>query len=96
VLEVASRISGVPLKARQVGPGVIRFFAALAGLREKFGPVPPERTAEYLRVNSGSTYYGDNAKARREWGYAPRPIEEGMRVTVEHEMRLLGMGPPAA
>jgi nucleoside-diphosphate-sugar epimerase len=92
--DTASRITGVPAPRLQVGRGTIRFLAALAALRERFGEVPPERTAEYLRVNSGVTYYGDNAKARRELGFAPRPIEEGLRTTLEHEMRLLGMEPP--
>lgn len=94
--EVAARMAGVPAPRIHPGRGTVRFLAALAALREKFGEVPPERTAEYLRVNSGLTYYGDNAKARGEWGYAPRTIEEGLPETVEHEMRLLGMSPPPA
>jgi len=36
--------------------------------------------AEYLRVNAGPTYIGDNAKARRELGYNPRPLKEGLAV----------------
>ncbi|HEX9709682.1 MAG TPA: NAD-dependent epimerase/dehydratase family protein, partial [Candidatus Thermoplasmatota archaeon] len=94
--EVASRITGVRPPRLNPGRGTMRLLAALAGLREKFGEVPPERTAEYLRVNQGVTYYGDNAKARREWGYAPRPLEEGLRATLEHEMRILGMEPAKA
>jgi len=53
-------------------------------------PVPDEYSAEYLRVNAGTTYLGDNAKARRELGYAPRPLRDGLAETLQHEMRLLG------
>ena len=58
---------------------------------EKVVPVPEEYTAEYLRVSAGVTYIGSNAKARRELGYNPRPLEEGLTGTLQHEMRLLGM-----
>jgi hypothetical protein len=58
-------------------------------------PVPEDYSAEYLRVNAGVTYLGDNAKARRELGYSPRPLQEGLRETLYHEMRLLGMPVPA-
>jgi len=46
-----------------------------------------------LRVTSGVTYLGDNAKARRELGFDPRPLEVGLRETLLHEMHLLGMRP---
>ena len=49
-----------------------------------------------LRVNAGVTYLGSSAKAERELGFRARPLEEGMRETVLHEMRLLGMHPPPA
>jgi nucleoside-diphosphate-sugar epimerase len=48
-------------------------------------------TAEGLRVLAGVTYFGSNAKARRELGYAPRSLADGLRVTLEHEMRELGI-----
>jgi hypothetical protein len=32
-------------------------------------------------VAGGTTYFGDNGKARRELGYAPRSLEDGMRDT---------------
>jgi nucleoside-diphosphate-sugar epimerase len=42
------------------------------------------------------TYLGSNAKARRELGYAPRSLEDGLRDTLAQEMRQLGLTPPAA
>jgi nucleoside-diphosphate-sugar epimerase len=44
-----------------------------------------------LRVSAGVTYIGSNAKARRELGYNPRPLEEGLPEILNEEMRLLGM-----
>ncbi|MBM3461315.1 MAG: NAD-dependent epimerase/dehydratase family protein [Armatimonadetes bacterium] len=93
-MEMASRISGVPAPGVRVPPAVLRMLAGVMGLVEKFVAVPEEYTAEYLRVNAGVTYLGDNAKARRELGYDPRPPEEGLRETLLHEMHLLGMKPP--
>ena len=49
--------------------------------------------AEGLRGIAGVTYLGDNSKARRELGYNPRPLKEGLAETLQHEMRLLGMQP---
>jgi len=42
-----------------------------------------------LRVIAGVTYLGDNAKAKRELGYNPRPLQEGWKETLQHEMNLL-------
>jgi nucleoside-diphosphate-sugar epimerase len=44
-----------------------------------------------LRIIAGVTYIGDNSKARSELGYNPRPLREGWKETLEHEMKLLGM-----
>lgn len=53
--------------------------------------MPPRYTYEGLIVTAGVTYLGDNAKARRELGYEPRSLEAGLRITLEHEMRLATM-----
>lgn len=37
------------------------------------------------------TYIGSNAKARRELGYDPRLLKEGLTETLHHEMKLLGV-----
>jgi nucleoside-diphosphate-sugar epimerase len=57
-------------------------------------PVPDEYTAEYLRVAAGVTYLGTSAKAQREWGYRPRPLEEGLAETLRYEMLARGMSLP--
>jgi nucleoside-diphosphate-sugar epimerase len=65
----------------------------MMGAVERAAPVPVTYTAGYLRVSAGVTYIGSNAKARRELGYDPRPLEGGLRETLLHEMALLGMTP---
>lgn len=44
---------------------------------------------EPLRVIAGTTYLGDDAKARREIGFEARPLETGLRETLRYEMRML-------
>ena len=52
--------------------------------------------AERVKVLAGVTYLGDDAKARKEWGWSPRSMEDGMRQTVAAEMRRLAVESPAA
>ena len=94
-LALAERITGVPGPRLRAAPGVLRAIAAVASVIEKIAPLPEGYTAEELRVVAGVTYLGTNEKARRELGYAPRSLEVGLRETLAHEMRLLGMTPPS-
>ena len=91
--QLAERVTGIPAPRVQVPPGVLRGAAALMSRVERVVrlPLPETYTAEGLRVVAGVTYLGDNSKARRELGFEPRPLEEGMRETLLHEMRLLGL-----
>jgi nucleoside-diphosphate-sugar epimerase len=89
--EIAAEITGVPAPRLRLSPGVQRAAAGLMGLVEKVFPVPPTYSAEYLRSSAGVTYLGDNAKARRELGYDPRPLRDGLPETLRQEMQSLGM-----
>jgi dihydroflavonol-4-reductase len=55
--------------------------------------VPENFSSEYLRVNAGVTYIGSSAKARRELGFEPSPLEEGLRETLAWEMAQLEIQP---
>jgi nucleoside-diphosphate-sugar epimerase len=88
-LEIAERITGVPAPRLHPPPGVMRALAALMGPLGALIPLPESYTAEGLRSISGITYLGSNAKARQELGFDPRPLEEGLRETLLHEMELL-------
>jgi nucleoside-diphosphate-sugar epimerase len=61
------------------------------GVVGRFKAVPETMSAEYLRASAGVTYLGDNAKARRELGYAPRPLREGLQETLLAVMARLGI-----
>jgi dihydroflavonol-4-reductase len=76
---------GVRPPLMRAAPWLLNASAALMGVVEKVIPLPEIYTAEYMRVVAGATYIGDNAKARREWGYAPRGLREGLRETLESE-----------
>ena len=88
-LQIARGITGLPLPPI-VPPWVLKLLAAVMVLGERLLPVPDAFTAEGLRVAAGTTYIGDNTRARRELGWEPRSLEEGLRETLAHELRLLG------
>jgi nucleoside-diphosphate-sugar epimerase len=90
-LRLAERITGVPAPRFRAHPAMLRAAAGLMSVIERVVPVPYDYTSEYLRVAAGVTYTGSNAKARRELGYNPRPLQQGLAETLRHEMRLLGM-----
>jgi nucleoside-diphosphate-sugar epimerase len=85
VLRLAERITGVRGPWLVVAPGVLKGMASVMGALERVIPVPENYSAEYLRVAAGATYLGSNARARRELGFAPRALEEGLRETLLYE-----------
>jgi nucleoside-diphosphate-sugar epimerase len=71
-------------------PLLMRGAAAIAGFVERWDfqfPYP----AETLRLMAGTSWIGSSAKAQQALGFSARPLEEGLRHTVEHELRQLGM-----
>jgi nucleoside-diphosphate-sugar epimerase len=84
--ELAEEITGVPAPKTRMPPGVMRAMAGLMSVIERVVPLPEMYTSEYLRVNGGSTYMGDNSKARRELGYSPRSLREGAEETLKYEL----------
>lgn len=89
-MQMIQQITGIPAP-RAMPPAVFKVMASVMGVVEKVVAVPESYSAEGLRVIAGVTYLGDNSKARRELGYAPRPLVEGLAETLAHEMNLLGM-----
>jgi nucleoside-diphosphate-sugar epimerase len=86
---IAHRISG-KRPPRAVNPGLLSFMSKFMSLFSWL-PIPADYTPENLRILAGSTYIGNNAKAKAELGFDPRPLSEGMSTTLWHEMKLLGM-----
>ncbi len=90
-LQLAEQITGVPSPALTAPPWLLKVMSGMMSLVERAVPVPDNYSSEYLRVGAGVTYIGDNSKARRELGWTPRPLADGLAETLQHEMRLLGM-----
>jgi len=89
-LKIAEQITSIPAP-RAAPAGIFKAMSVVMGLIEKIVPVPEAYTRESLRGAAGVTPIGDNSKARRELGYNPRPLKEGLAETLQHEMKLLGM-----
>ena len=92
-VRLAAGLSGRPAPLA-LPPALLKGAAGAARLVESLLPLPPALSSETLGVLAGATYLGASDKARRELGFAPRPLEEGLRHLVEHEMRLLGLTSP--
>jgi len=88
--DIAKRITGIR-KPMTVPPWVIRLSSILIRPIEKIIPLPELYTSEAMRVLAGVTYLGDSSKARRELGFNPRPLEVGLRETLEYEMEKMGI-----
>jgi nucleoside-diphosphate-sugar epimerase len=88
---LAEAITGIKAPESHPSPRTMRMIARLMALVEKVKPVSESMSSENLRVLAGVTYLGSNAKARRELGFSPRPLEEGLRQTLEVEMAALGL-----
>ena len=83
--KLAERVTGIPAPRARLPPALLRRAAGLVGGLETLFALPDAYTAEGLRSSAGVTYIGTNEKARRELGYRPRPLEEGLKETLEAE-----------
>jgi nucleoside-diphosphate-sugar epimerase len=76
-ISYAGRLVGKRAGPMPIPSSIYKVGSALA---ESLGVLvrPLRRSAERLRSVGGITYLADNAKARQELGFDPRPLEEGM------------------
>jgi len=80
-LQLVARIAGT--KGPIVLPTpMVAATAALMGALGRVVPVPPDFSGETMRAGL-ATYYGTAAKAERELDWHARPLEQGLRETVE-------------
>ncbi len=91
-LAVAERITGIPAPRRRLPPGLMRASSALIRPFEGLLRLEGTYTSEGLAVTT-ATYLGSNAKAQRDLGYSPRPLEEGLPPTLAWEMEQAGIKP---
>jgi nucleoside-diphosphate-sugar epimerase/N-acetylglutamate synthase-like GNAT family acetyltransferase len=90
-LEIAEQITGIRPPWLRPPAVALRVMAAMASAVERVVPLPQTYTGETLRIAAGATYLGSSEKAQRELGFRARPLEEGLRETLLHEMAVLGM-----
>ncbi len=92
IFKLAAQTAGV--RAPMPAPdGMMKLMSVLVTPLDAL--MPDSYTSEGLREISGTTYTGDNSKAKHELGFNPRPVSEGWVETVKHEMKSLGMEKPA-
>lgn len=90
VFALAARLAGKRPPLLHPPPAIMRATAAVAGLLERWDMRLPY-SAETLRLMAGTTWIANSQKAQETLGFTARPIEEGLRHTLEHELRQLGM-----
>ncbi len=82
---IAEELTGIPAPRIRASPAMMR------GIARFLAAVGRPDAAEPLRVAAGVTYWGSSAKAERDLGFRARPLHDGLRETLDHEMRLLGL-----
>jgi nucleoside-diphosphate-sugar epimerase len=88
---LAEQISGVRAPRLHPAPWMMKALASMIALLGTMFPLPEPYSAESIRSSAGVSYLGTNQKARRELGYTPRTLEQGLPETLEYEMHQLGM-----
>jgi nucleoside-diphosphate-sugar epimerase len=83
--DIAKNITGIrkPIVVPSMMLKITAFFSSLV---EGFINLPEMYNSEALRVQAGTTYLGDNSKAKKELNYNPRPLEVGLKETLEYEL----------
>jgi dihydroflavonol-4-reductase len=88
-LQIAGRLTGIRPPCCTVPPAIVRAMAVLMQGIGVVAPLPPTFHPETLRAIAGVTYLGNPTKAIRELGFTARPLEEGLRETLDYELKLL-------
>jgi nucleoside-diphosphate-sugar epimerase len=85
-IEVVAAVSGRKAPKRAVPTPLLKAMIPIGPLVGKLTGQPPN-LREMISAADGTTFWASNKKARRELGYAPRGLEEGMRQTLEADDR---------
>jgi nucleoside-diphosphate-sugar epimerase len=92
-MDLAAEITGLPAPRLKIPPRVLRGAARLMTPVDRLLTLPSRLTPESLRVIGGVTYIGSNERARRELGWEPRSLREGLTETLRYEMAQMGLPP---
>jgi dihydroflavonol-4-reductase len=85
-IETVARISGRKPPKRALPTGLMKAMVPLGPLVGKIMGQPPN-LRELISSADGVTFWASYDKARRELGYSPRGMEEGLRQTLEADSR---------
>jgi dihydroflavonol-4-reductase len=88
--DMAAKLAGRRPPPIHPPPAVMRGAAGIAAVLEHWDVHLPY-AAETLRLMAGTSWIGSSAKAQAALGFSARPLDEGLRHTIEHELRQLGM-----
>lgn len=82
--DMAKQITGIRTPIA-VPPVMLKITAFFSSLVQNILPLPDMYRAEALRVQAGTTYLGNNTRAKNELGFNPRPLYEGLQETLLYE-----------
>ncbi len=86
-IETVAEVSGKKAPKRAVPTSLLKLMAPIGPLVGKMMGQPPN-LRELISAADGVTFWATNEKARRQLGYSPRGLEEGLRATLEAEGKL--------
>jgi nucleoside-diphosphate-sugar epimerase len=90
-LQVAEEVTGIRAPRWVLPPTAARIASWLMKPVNLLVPLPSTYHPETLRVAAGATYFAKDARARQELGWDPRPLRDGLAITLRAEMAELGM-----
>ncbi|MFQ5947469.1 MAG: NAD-dependent epimerase/dehydratase family protein [Acidimicrobiia bacterium] len=93
VMKKVASLTGRKLGVLGIPPALLGGAGAVLGMVGKVIR-PLGGPSEALRVSGGATYLGDNSKAKKELGFAPRSLEEGLSETVATILEEIFEAPP--
>jgi dihydroflavonol-4-reductase len=89
VLEMAQDLTGIRHPRFSLPPFLARAASWLARPVAAILPIPEMYHPETLRIAAGVTYWADDSRSRRELGWAPRPLRQGLAETLAAEQAAL-------
>lgn len=87
--KIASELTGTKMPLT-MPLGMLKMMSGIMGVVEKVIPIEGVYSSEGQRILAGVTYIGDNGKAKRDLGYNPRPLREGLAQTFDYERKKKG------
>lgn len=89
ILDIAHEITGIRPPRLTLPPALARISATLMKPLAALAPLPQMYHPETLRIAAGVTYWADDSLARRELGWDPRPLRDGLAETLAAERAAL-------